>query len=364
MMKNCFKYLIPVLILAQAVSCMSSIDSDIRESERRKVDFDILVTREGNIVANNFHGASPTRGAMVLDADKSPVTLDAGRSFGIIGVDRDTRRLILDNRMVSSDDKGCWSSYIEANAMTNAESIILSAYYPYSETLIYNHDNMATYTIPFEADDTDAGPLVSRTVQTAVTKLAMIPLVFQHITNDVGFKICDVTPKKELQGHIHLRKIVAKNVASAGFYTDTLDTEGGKWKGQSFYRDVVVFDGDSKVGVGSDNELHVGYDGLFPSIENAHRFYAIPDEIKMGKQTVEVTYDIESFELDGHTYPEVKDQVSKYMIYGLLPGNTCIYGKMYTFHLGLDLSPLYQEITFMASVADWETKIYENHADF
>ena len=353
-----------VLVLLQAVSCISSVDNDLRESDRTKVDFDILITRDGQIVTNNNRKSARTKGAMVIDEYKDPVTLDSSHSFGLIGVDRDTRRLVLDNRMVSCDNEGRWSSYFEANSMTDGEAIIFSAYYPYSDYLIYNNDRMATYTIPFETDDVDAGPLVSRTLQTAVTKLAMIPLVFQHITNDVGFKVCDVTPNKGLQGHIRLRKVVAKNVASAGFYTDSLDSNGGKWKGQGYYRDVVVFDGDAKVGVGSENEMHVGYDNLYASIGDAHRFYAIPDEIKMGKQAVEVTYDIESFELDGYTYPEVKDVVSKYMIYGLLPGNTCIYGKMYTFHVGLDLSQLYREITFTASVAGWETKIYESHADF
>lgn len=352
------------LMLVQLVSCATSVDERAAITDRRKVDFDILITREGNVVTNNMTKSARTKGAMVIDEDRAPVSLDENHSFGIIGVDRDTRRLVLDNQMVVSDGQGQWSSYFDYTSMTNTESMIFSAYFPYVNDLVYNRDGMATYTIPYESDDIDAGPLVSKTVETAVSKLSMIPLVFQHITNDVGFKISDVTPNKDLQGHIHLRKLVARNIASAGFYTDSLYTDGGKWKGQGYYRDVVVFDGDSKVGVGQDHELHVGYDDLVNSMADSHRFYAIPDEIRMGKQYVEVTYDIESFELDGYTYPEIRNQVSKYMIYGLLPGNTCIYGKMYTFHLGLDLSHLYQQITFTASVSDWETKIYESHVDF
>ena len=39
-------------------------------------------------------------------------------------------------------------------------------------------------------------------------------------------------------------------------------------------------------------------------------------------------------------------------------------GKQYTFHLGIDLASIYREISFTASVGDWETKIYENNEDF
>ena len=52
------------------------------------------------------------------------------------------------------------------------------------------------------------------------------------------------------------------------------------------------------------------------------------------------------------------------MLYGLLPDNVFVYGKQYTFHLRLDLSRIYHEITFAPSVGEWETKIYENNDDF
>ncbi len=47
-----------------------------------------------------------------------------------------------------------------------------------------------------------------------------------------------------------------------------------------------------------------------------------------------------------------------------LPDNVFVYGKQYTFHLGLDTGKLYQQVAFQASVSDWETKIYENNDDF
>ena len=63
-------------------------------------------------------------------------------------------------------------------------------------------------------------------------------------------------------------------------------------------------------------------------------------------------------------YEPIKNQVRKYMLYGLLPDNVFEYGKQYTFHIGLDLSGVYREITFAPAVADWETTIYENNDDF
>ena len=96
----------------------------------------------------------------------------------------------------------------------------------------------------------------------------------------------------------------------------------------------------------------------------SHRYYSIPDEIEIGKQCVEVVFDVDGFDIGGFHYEPLKNQVYKYMLYGLLPNNEFVYGKQYTFHIGIDLSPLFQEVTFSASVGDWETKIYENNEDF
>lgn len=362
-MTKLFTFLLfPLSLGVLLSSCALSDDEAIVESTTKKVDFDILITRDGQVVQNNTQGIM-TRGAAVSGQDSDPATLDENSSFGIVGIDAEEKKLVIDNKQVYSNGAGRWGSYLNTYEMMSHEVLSLSAYYPYVTSLIYE-DSYATYTIPYETSEIDAGPLVSKTVETAVSKMSLIPLVFQHVTNDIGFKVCDATPDENIQGLIHLKKLVACNVASAGFYVDSLGNSRGVWKGQGFYRDVTVFEGDAKVGIGSEHELYVGYDELVPQFSRSHRFYAVPDEIKMGKQTVELTFDVESFTLNGHTYPELKNQVFKYMIYGLLPDNVCKYGKMYTFHIGMDLSALYQQITFNASVMDWSTNIYENHDDF
>ena len=113
-----------------------------------------------------------------------------------------------------------------------------------------------------------------------------------------------------------------------------------------------------------ENEKFIGDHELVDRMADSHRYYSIPDEILMGKQCVEVVYDVDSFTIGGYTYEPLKDQVARYMLYGVLPDNVFVYGKQYTFHLGLDTGKLYQQISFQASVSDWETKIYENNDDF
>lgn len=51
----------------------------------------------------------------------------------------------------------------------------------------------------------------------------------------------------------------------------------------------------------------------------------------------------------------------KFPLYGTIEGNQFAYGRQYTFHLGLDVSALYKEITFSPSVGEWEQAIFENN---
>ena len=153
-------------------------------------------------------------------------------------------------------------------------------------------------------------------------------------------------------------------MASAGVYENDVLSGSGVWHKQGYYRKVIVFEGDAKVGVGSENEKFVGYNSLVDKLADSHRYYSIPDEIEMGKQCVEVVFDVEGFKHNNYYYEPLKNQVRKFMLYGLLPDNVFVYGKQYTFHIGLDLSSIYREITFAPAVADWETTIYENNVSY
>ena len=336
-----------------------------------KVGFNISVTREGETIDPNRQGVMTKSGVATkgdagssYESGEKLATMDTDIPFGLVGIDYDHHALVVDNVKVNSSDSR-YGTFLDSMFWQDirTESISFSAYYPYVRDITYG-DELDSYSIPYTVEETQAGPLVSKTVEMAVAQLNMIPLEFQHITNDIGYKICDVTPDPALQGLVHLRKLTAYNVASAGIFVNDITLSHGIWHRQGYYRNVLVFEGDAKVGVGSENELFVGFDTLEDRLANSHRYYSIPDEIKIGKQFVEVVFDVDGFEHAGFYYQPLKEQVARYMLYGLLPDNVFVYGRQYTFHIGIDLSSIYQAITFAPSVGDWETKIYENNDEF
>ncbi len=345
-------------------SCMKSLDmpSGPAASPSRKVAFDIDVTREGKAIPSGRRARMSTKSADV--SDPGDPHLSGELPFGLIGIDYEHSALVVDNESVFSSGES-YGAFLDSMMWDElgTKNVSFSAYYPYVHDVTYE-DGLESYSIPYSVEETNAGPLVSKTVEMAVNQMNLIPLEFQHITNDIGYCICDVTPAPELQGLIHLRKLVAHNVASAGVFVNDVTLSQGIWHRQGYYRKVVVFEGDAKVGVGSENEKFVGYDTLEDRMVNSHRYYSIPDEIEVGKQFVDVFFDVEGFTLNGFYYEPLKNQHAKYMLYGLLPDNVFVYGRQYTFHIGLDLSSVYSEITFSPSVSGWETKIYENNDNF
>ncbi len=355
----------PLVLLAFVALALSSctLDLDTPDSDngtgKRKISFPVKVTRDGEAIPE---GAITKTKGDIYESEDRIATMDKSRSFGLVGVDFETGTLILDNEAVGTVS-GQYQGFFDKGLWDIPTVVSFSAYYPHVANLIYG-DEYATYSIPFSNADTEAGPLVSKTVQSALDQLNMVPLEFQHITNDIGFKICDVTVDPALQGLIHLRKVVATKIASAGIFVNDIQAGDGFWHRRGYYRDELVFEGDAKVGVGMENEMFIGKNSLVPRMADSYRFYAIPDEIVMGKQCVEVTYDVEEFTLNGFTYSALTNQKANYMLYGILPDNVMAYGRQYTFHLGLDTGKLYKEITFDATVSDWETKIYENNDEF
>ena len=332
------RILIPILCLAlSATAC--SLDMELPNSPERnagtkQVSFPVKVTREGKTIPD----AAITKGGEVESANMI-ATMDQSIPFGIIGIDIETGSLLLDNETVYSTG-GQYKGFFDAALWDVPATVSFSAYYPYVNSIVYG-DDLESYSIPFTSAETEAGPLVSKTVLAAVEQLNMVPLEFQHITNDIGFKICDVTTEPGLQGLIHLRKVTATKVASAGIFVNDIVAGEGFWHRRGYYRDVVVFEGDAIVGVGMENEKFIGKTDLVERMAFSHRYYAIPDEIIMGKQCVEVEYDVDGFTLHGFEYGALKDQKAHFMLYGVLPDNIMAYGKQYTFHLGLDTGKLY-----------------------
>ena len=364
-----------MLLLGAAVSCNEMADvpdfPSQQDPDKKQISFPVTVTRDGQSIpaeAISEGGGSGSGGGIGtrsggFDSGNMIATMDASRPFGLIGIDELSGTLLLDNVSVSSNSSNVYSGMFDSGLWDIPTTVSFSAYYPYVSSVSYNN-GYASYNIPFSGDETEAGPLVSKTVERALDQLNMVPLEFQHITNDIGFKICDVTSDPQLQGLIHLRKATATNVASAGVFVNDIALGRGNWRKQGYYRDVVLFEGDALVGVGMDNEKFIGWSTLEDHLAGSHRYYSVPDDILMGKQCVELVYDVDGFTMGGLYYEPLPGQVARYMLYGVLPDNVFEYGKQYTFHLGLDTGKLYNQIAFSASVGEWETKIFENNDDF
>lgn len=324
-----------------------------QNKDKRKVSFNVEVTRDGEIIPDE---------AITKGGSGRIATMAKGIPFGLVGIDMVSGTLLMDNEAVTSSG-GEYQGFFDGGLWDLPVAVTLSAYYPYVGNIAYGND-FESYSIPFSAAETEAGPLISKTMECAMDRLGMVPLEFQHITDDIGYKICDVTVDPNLQGLIHLRKVTATNVASAGIFVNDLVAGDGFWHRRGYYRDVVVFEGNARVGVGMENEKFIASDRLVDHMVDSNRYYAIPDDIEIGKQCVEVIYDVDAFTLNNYTYEPMKNQIANFMLYGVLADNVLAYGKQYTFHLGLDVGKLYKEITFVPSVGDWETKIYENNDTF
>ena len=346
-----------VALALAAAGCAYKMDDAPEAPGQKKLSFNVKVTREGK----ELPSGTATKGEIV-DAGDMLATMNTRIPFGLVGVEKQTGSLLIDNAPVYHNGDS-YQKLFDAGLWEIPDKVLFSAYYPHVKSVRYEEQN-SVYSIPFTVNETEAGPLVSKTVERAIDQLNILPLEFGHITNDIGFKICDVTPAPELQGLMHLRKFTSYNVASAGVYVNDLLLSRGMWNYQGYYRNVVVFEGDALVGVGSENKMFIGADALVDAMAESSRYYAIPDEIQIAKQYVEAVFDVDGFYIENFYYPPLKNQVAKYMLYGLLPDNVFVPGKQYTFHVGLDLSSIYQSIAFDASVADWETKIYENNDDF
>ena len=363
--KQHIRHSLPLLLAAVVLAGCQRLPSPDAIMRQAKLFFDISVTREGEPIPESRIAprVTPSTKGEMVDATELLGTMDTRKPFSLIGIEEHTGSILLDNVPVSSTAEGRYALNLDGSLLDIPSQVLLSAYYPHVKEINYQQANQA-YSIPFAAAETEAGPLVSKTVERNIAELNTLPLEFGHITNDIGFKICDITPAKELQGHIHLRKLTAYNVASAGVFVNDILHSRGNWDFQGYYRSVTVFEGDAPVGVGSAQERFVGRDALVERMAESNRFYAIPDDIIMGRQYVEAVFDIEGFTHAGEYYSPLPGQVRKYLIYGLLPGNVMTPGKQYTFHIGLDLSAFYREISFSAEVNEWETKIYENNEDF
>ena len=144
----------PLLIsLALLVSCVQTYDlqETVTAPEQRKLGFDISVTREGEKVhPGRIATRSAVNGGTMVDASAITATMDINRPFSLIGVEKDSRSVLIDNTPVYSSTSGNYSLYLDNEILNIPSKVLLSAYYPHVRDLKYGEDH---YTIPFSVSE-------------------------------------------------------------------------------------------------------------------------------------------------------------------------------------------------------------------
>ena len=285
------------------------------------------------------------------DTDKTHGYIDSNIAFGLIGLSEESKEIVVDNLAVFERNGARTADLLTSDLSGGPMSV--SAFYPYVKEVSYHNDG--SYVISFTPDDIEKGVLASDAVVMKCNQdFETVNLKFRHVTNSIGFKICDITEEQELSGLIHIRKVVLHGLAVEGLLI--CNGDGFDWRPEGKRKGLVFFDGNSLVERGEENALYVGAGSLSADKKECRRMYLVPEVLKEGKHYVEVVYDVDEFEYDGMRYPASKSQKQSVTLAGVIPDDTFELGLQYTFVLGLNLSSVYRTIEFSASVDEWDGK--------
>ena len=147
------------------LSCVKIDDvPSIQGNDMQKMKFDIMVTRDGKVI-NQARTGRMTKS--MVETEDNVATMNSDIPFGLIGIDYESGQLVLDNASVKNDGSG-YSALFDSYLWSASNKITFSAYYPYVEAVSYGSD-LENYSISYAVNDTEAGPLVSKTVEKAVS---------------------------------------------------------------------------------------------------------------------------------------------------------------------------------------------------
>lgn len=305
-------------------------------------------------VAKNTKTRTTTKAVTDVDsrtsynAAKTNGYIDSDLAFGLIGISDESNDVIVDNLPVY-EENGARRAHLVTSDLEGG-SMSVSAFYPYVSGVRYYDDG--SYVISFTPNDIKKGPLATETVAMKCDQgFETVNLKFHHITNSIGFKVCDITDEEELKGLIHIRKVVLHGLATEGLFVS--NGENSYWMPQGKRQGLVFFEGNDYVEYGEPNALFIGSGSLTDDKGDCERFYVVPEELKAGKHYVEVTFDVDSFDYDGVHYQATTGKSQRIPLSGVIPDDTFELGLQYTFVLGLNLSSVYRTIEFSASVDEW-----------
>ena len=292
-------------------------------------------------------------------SEKPHAYLDSKIAFGLVGVDNEDKSILVDNNPVY-ETEGVRTANLITSTLSSG-SMKVSAYYPHVSSVSYHKDG--SYAISFTPNDIKKGPLASNAVNMRCDQNhETVSLQFHHISNSIGFKVCDITDDEQLKGLMHVRKVVLHGMPAEGLFV--ADGENSRWVPNAKRQDILFYEGNDPVKCGIENADFMGVSELSAERENCNHIYVVPEELKDGKHYVEVIFDIDPFEYEGTHYRGAKGQSQIISLSGVLPDDVMELGLQYTFVLGMNIYTVYRPIEFTASVDDWEVKFNGRVLDY
>lgn len=355
-MNHRWNYIAATLIAIASVFVSSCVredrfDTSMNGNETHTI-FNIFIA--GNTKTNTC--AAPVAS---FEARKSSIHIDSNTAFGLVGIDNETRDVLVDNQSVK-DNNGVRTAKLITSCMSSG-SMTVSAFYPYANSVNYREDG--SFGVVFTPNDIKKGPLASDPVVMRCDQaFETVELNFHHITNSIGFKVCDITDDDQLRGLMHIRKLVLHGMPTEGmFVPDGVDSH---WVPNAKRKEIVVFQGNGYVGYGEDKAAFVAQDALSDSRRECNRINVVPEELREGRHYVEIIFDVDPFVYDGIRYCAKTNVSQTIPLSGVVPEDMFEMGLQYTFALGMNLGMVYRPIEFTATVQDWEARFSSRIMDY
>ncbi len=308
---------------------------------------------------NDTKSENDTRTVYDYDAVRKNAFLDSDIAFGLVGTDKETMDVLVDNEPIYEQEGVRTAKLITSQSSSGLMNV--SAYYPYVSSVSYHKDG--SYAISFTPNDIMKGPLASNAVvMRCDQEHETVNLQFHHISNSIGFKVCDITEDEQLKGLMHVRKVVLHGMPTEGMYV--VDGAERHWVPNAKRQNIVFYEGDDNVKCGIENAGFLTESMLSENSEDCNRFYVVPEELKEGKHYVEVIFDVESFDYYGTHYRGVTGKSQIIPLAGVIPGDIMELGLQYTFVLGMNICTVYRPIEFAATVDNWEAKFNGHIMDY
>jgi len=293
------------------------------------------------------------------DTEKKHAYIDANTAFGLVGFDNETNNVLVDDIAVF-ENNGVRSANLVTSILSSG-SMNVSAFYPHVNNVNYHKDG--SYAVSFTPNDIEKGALASSVVDMRCDQgYETVNLRFHHITNSIGFKVCDISADEQLKGLMHVRKVVLHGMPTEGMFV--VNGNDSHWVPNAKRKEIVYYEGDDLVRCGEENADFLTANSLSDKNDDCNRHYLVPEELTEGKHYVEVIFDVDPFDYDGTHYSGAKGKSQIIPLSGVVPDDVLEFGLQYTFVLGMNIHTVYRPIEFTAAVGDWELKFNGRILDY